>query len=167
MKVEVVPESHLDHGLSPEHVAFILATLASREDTASGFICETFELAFGLSPLSCGLYGPSKGDGAIEEADVSYVVRGSRKCASRVTNRPRRSTWQVTVIAGPRRTGPMIEGNEVTSMPPYQPVDFSTRVLYTAYGGLFAPREPGDASIATWDELRKSRRFWAEHALAM
>lgn len=167
MKVEIVPESHLDHGLSPEHVAFVLATLASREGTASGFICETIELAFGLSPLSCGLYGPSMGDGIIEEADVSYVVRGNRKHASRVVSRPSRPTWLITAIAGPRRTGPMVEGDEATSHPAFQPVDFSTLVLYTAYGGTLAPREPGDASIATRDELRKSRRFWSEHALAI
>jgi len=38
-------------------------------------------------------------------------------------------------------------------------------VLYTAYGGPVAPREPFDRSL---DEEAKaeSEKFWAEHALA-
>jgi hypothetical protein len=47
-----------------------------------------------------------------------------------------------------------------------QPVDFSRCVLFTAYGGPAAPREPGDSSIASWEELTQSRRFWAQHALS-
>jgi hypothetical protein len=38
-------------------------------------------------------------------------------------------------------------------------------VLYTAYGGKCAPREPGDTSLN--DEQRlESQAFWSEHALA-
>jgi hypothetical protein len=39
-------------------------------------------------------------------------------------------------------------------------------VLYTAYGGPQAPREPGDPAIKDFAEQAASEIFWSEHALA-
>lgn len=143
MTLEITQNSHVDHGLTPEHVAFIVARFAGRD----AFFLETFTLPDSLAELECGLYGPLVGDGAVDEGDVSYVVRGARKCASRVVAKPARKTRTVTVIAGPSGDRPC--------------------VLYTSYGGPAAPREPGDATIPTWEALTEARAFWADHALAV
>lgn len=99
-----------------------------------------------LEPLECGLHGPIMGDEPISETEVTYAVRGKRCTASRFIDRPKRPTRQVTVIAGEH------DGRQC--------------VLFTAFGGPSAPREPGDSTLKSWEEVCESRKFWAEHALS-
>jgi hypothetical protein len=142
MALQITSESHLDHNLSPAHVAWLLARFADRD----AFFIETLTLPDDLGEVECGIYGPSVGDEPVPEAEVSYAIRGARRCASRMVKRPVRMTRTLTVIAGPN--------------------DGLTCVLYTSYGGPAAPREPGDTGIPTWEEVQAARAFWAEHALA-
>ena len=144
MTIQIHSElSHLDHHLTTAQLAYVLAWFHDR----TGFFAETVRLPDHHGTVPCGLYGPVMGDAPVEENDVSYRVRPGRVCASRMVARPLRPTRDVTAIAGP-----------------YQ--DFPC-VLFTAFGGPLAPREPGDHSITTWEELLASRAFWREHALAV
>jgi len=145
--VRVTSESHLDHGLSPECVAWILGEFADR----TAFFLVTLELPPELEPegLVSALYGPLAGDEPVPEAEVTYACRGARTAPSRLVARPVRPTRVVTVIAGP--DGP--DG---------------AMTLYTAYGGPCAPREPGDPQLQGNEAgLAESRAFWALHALAL
>jgi hypothetical protein len=138
-----VAESHLDHGLTPAHVEYLVERFADR----TSFFIESFELPAELAGLSSALYGPLAGDPPVDEADVVYAVRGERSSPSRLVRLGARTSRVVTVIAGPGDDGGI--------------------VLYTAYGGPAAPREPGDPSIAgNAEALEESRAFWAQHALA-
>lgn len=139
------PISHLDHGLSPAHLSWLQEVFADRD----GFFQATVDIPPHLSDLVSALWGPSSGDAPIAEADVDYVVRPGRRCVSRVLKSSLatlRSTRRLSVVAGSFEDAPC--------------------VLYTAYGGPAAPREPGDLTIATWKNVLESRAFWAEHALA-
>ena len=145
--------SHLDHGLLPMQVEYIQTRFADR----TAFFIETVELPYGLGTVACNLMGPVTGCPPVLEEDVEYRVRGTRKCASRVIPINRvtlPSTRLVTVIAGPAGPEDGLDHEEPC-------------VLYTAYGGPQAPREPGDLNIRSWEELEASRAFWAEHALAL
>jgi len=135
----ITAESHLDHGLTEAQVAHILSVYGTRE----GFFIETFELPEALGSVPCGLHGPVTGDAAVGEGEVSYETRGDRGWPSRVCERPERGTREVTLIAGPHG---------------------DATVLYTAFGGPLAPKEPGDPSIPA-DKEKESRDFWAAHAL--
>lgn len=144
MPLQLHAESHLDHGLSPAHLEFLLKRFADR----SGFFVETVTLPAELSALSCALYGPKMGDLPIPETEVSYERRGERTWASRVVYRPSRPSRLVTVIAGPYKGEPC--------------------VLYTAHGGPAAAKEPGSMPAnAPPRELDAARDFWALHALAV
>lgn len=142
--VKVIPQSHVDHGLSPEQLRWLLDQCEDRD----AFFIQTFTLPDHLGTVECGLVGPALGLSPVTEDEVAYVIRGNRKCASRVLREPtaKPQTRMVTVIAGPT------QGHDGL-------------VLYTAYGGPSAPREPGDTTIPTWDGVVESRAFWAEHAL--
>ena len=140
--MQIVADSHLDHGLSEAQVACISERFAERD----GFFIESFELPAGLGTIPCGLHGPIMGDAPVEDAEVTYAVRGDRPCESRLCDRPTRPTSTVTVIAGPHED--------------------SSCVLYTAFGGPLAPREPGDPSISDDGERAECEAFWAEHALS-
>lgn len=94
----------------------------------------------------CGLYGPAMGDEAVSENRVQYQIRNGRRCASRVL---------IEGVARPTRTLTVIAG----------PAGDDSCVLYTAYGGPSAPREPGDTTIPNGAEWEQSRDFWREHAL--
>jgi len=135
--------SHLDHGLSPEHVALLLNLFASRE----GFFIETVEIPEGLPSLDCGLYGPIVGDPPIPDADVTMSRRGGREGLSRTIDRPYRPSRLLTVIAGTREDG-------------------GPTILYTAFGGPLAPREPWDP-LNNETERAESKAFWAQHALVL
>lgn len=160
-------DSHLDHGLTPAQVEYLLERFAGRD----AFFIETIELPPELGTVPCGLYGPTMGDEPVPDADWrscgycgacqfylsgalcsaktnanggAYAYwRGDRKYHSRVVDRPTRPTNKVTVIAGPHDGAPC--------------------VLFTAFGGPAAPQEPGDPSCK---DVEASRAFWAEHALA-
>jgi hypothetical protein len=142
--VKVIPESHVDHGLSPEQLAWLL----DQNTNHTSFFIETRFLPPSLGTVECSLVGPAVGWGPVMEAEVKYVVRGNRKSASRVFINPpeKPQTRMVTIIAGPT------EGHEGL-------------VLYTAYGGPSAPREPGDPAISDWKGIVEARDFWAQHAL--
>lgn len=148
--MKILKVSHLDHGLHARQIAFVQERFANRD----AFFIETVELPEELGTVPCGLIGPATGGAPVDELEVRYTVRGDRKCASRVM----RSSYTplrvrtVTVIAGPA-------GKDDGLSEDYP------CVLYTAFGGPQAPREPGDPSIGTWEELVASRAFWAQHAL--
>jgi hypothetical protein len=142
MTLKILPVSHLDHGLTPAHVAWLTLHFADR----TGFFLATVELPAELPSLSCGLHGPLVGDPPVPESEVTYQARGDRPGKSRLCARPSRPTRLLTVIAGPEGEDPC--------------------ALYTAFGGPAAPREPWDESLEG-DEVREaSAAFWAEHALS-
>lgn len=138
--MKVIEESHLDHGLTQSQIDFVANLFRDRSE----FFIETVELPEELGLVPCGLHGPTMGDPPVPEEEVSYVARGNRGGESRVCDRPTRLQNKVTVIAGPH-------GDEQC-------------VLYTAFGGPQAPKEPYDA---VGDEERAaSEAFWAVHALS-
>lgn len=132
-----LPVSHVDHGLTEEQLAYILARFADR----TTFFLETFELPEYLGKAPCMLYGPMMGDPPVTA--LFEAQRGDRTWWTPVVDAPARMTRMVTVIAGPH------DGNAC--------------VLYTAYAGPCAPQEPDDPGCRNVPE---SRRFWSEHALA-
>jgi len=141
MTFKIVPGSHLDHGLSKAQIEWLKETFASRD----GFFIESVEMPETLGTVPCGLYGPAAGDEPLRDSEVFLAKRGDRPYASRMIDKPMRPTRTVTVIAGP-------DGDEKC-------------VLYTAFGGGQAPREPGDKSLSA-EEKVESEGFWAEHALS-
>lgn len=140
--MKVIKESHTDH-LTPEVLAYVEGRFADRE----AFFIETIELPKEYEPMQLGIRGPSVGDPEVTEDEVKYKIRKGRKCASRIYTGdiPARMTRELTVVAGPNGDDPC--------------------VLYTAYPGPAAVREPGDSGIASWEELLASRVFWTMHAL--
>lgn len=142
MALTTHPQSHLDHNLSPEHIEWLLKEFADK----TGFFIATVTLPDHLASVPCGLFGPVMGDDPIPESLVHYGVRGAnRRCATRLIDAAPRMTRQLTIVAGP--------------------IDDVPCALYTSYGGPAAPREPGDLTITTWEQVVESRAFWAEHAL--
>lgn len=141
--IKIIDKSHVDHGLNAEQLDWVLAQFADRTD----FMLATIELPAHLGTVPCNLIGPATGGEPVPEGAVFYAVRAKRSCASRMiaTGIPV-DERRVTVIAGPAA------GHEGI-------------VLYTAYGGPCAPREPGDTTIPTWEAVVEARAFWAQHAL--
>lgn len=134
--------SHLDHGLSEAVIEWLLRKCSGR----SSFFIETFELPPELGTVPCGLHGPVMGDGPVPDSECRHEVRGARAWPSRLCDRPVRQVRTVSVIAGPHDGEPC--------------------VLYTAFGGPVAPREPGDPNITDEAERARSVSFWREHALS-
>lgn len=139
--MRITTESHLDHGLTPAHVAWLTELFAERE----AFFVETVEIPSELSPLTCGLHGPATGGEPVPESEVHYARRGQRAGESRLCRRPPQETRLVTVVAGP-------DGDEPC-------------VLYTAYGGPSAPRESWDETLDDAGRAESSA-FWRLHALS-
>lgn len=142
--MRIVEESHLDHGLSRDHVKWLLEQFGDR----TAFFLETVDLPEHFTLLDCEMHGPLMGDPPISESEVAYVVRGKRRGATRVVDRPKRQTRKLTVIGGPIGD----YGSEC--------------VLYTAFGGPAGAKEVWDDSIKTLAELEQARAFWREHALS-
>jgi hypothetical protein len=138
----ITPAAHLDHALTPAHVAWIAERFADQ----GAFFLVTVELPPELPDLPCSLHGPLVGDAPVPESEVTYERRGDRLGPSRLCTRPTRPTRLLTVIAGPDGDDPC--------------------VLYTAFGGPAAPREPFDLSLASDEVQASAKEFWAEHALA-
>lgn len=142
----IAKASHLDHALTKAQIAYIRATFADR----TGFFIETITLPAALGQVPCNLYGPAMGDAPVAEngsADlppVMYRKRGDRPYTSRMLVKPSRMVSQVTVIAGPHDGAPC--------------------VLYTAFGGPLAPKEPADPTLKDSDR-DASVAFWNAHAL--
>jgi hypothetical protein len=130
-------DSHVDHGLTEEQLAYLLDLFADRAE----FFVATVDLPEGLGTVSCALYGPAAGDPPVSSATLS--CRPGRAWDSRLVPLPVRQTRAVTVVAGPHQDEPC--------------------VLYTAYGGPSAPQEPGDPGCR---DKTASEAFWAVHALA-
>jgi hypothetical protein len=140
-KTFITHQSHLDHSLTFGHLRFLLDTLPE----VDGFTIKSLELPEELPSLPCALYGPVMGDEPVlpEEYMIAHVVRGDRPCESRMIVAPMRPSRIMTVIIGP-------DG-----------------MLYTAFGGPPAEREPGDPSLADDpDAKRAAEAFWKVHALA-
>lgn len=142
MAIVILADSHLDHGLTGPQIAHLLLTFEERD----GFFIETLELPAALGALPCALRGPAMGEPPVgSDAPVVYERRGGRAYDSRLVDWERTTTRLVTVIAGPHEGHPC--------------------VLYTAYGGPLAPKEPGDPTLKP-EEREASEAFWSEHALA-
>lgn len=139
--MKIVKDSHLDHGLSQAVINHLLDKFASKD----AFFIEEMTLPPELGEVPCGLYGPIMGDAPISEDEVYYTPRGERKYTSRMIRKPKRTSRVVTVIAGPDDGEPC--------------------VLYTAFGGPLAPREPNDPTLPE-EKLAESQDFWAQHALS-
>jgi len=136
---KITPDSHLDHSLNAEQSAWV----AKQIEPLEGFSITTLQLPEALGSVPCGLYGPTMGDAAIEDREVTMEVRGGRPGPSRLLDRPARPTQTVTMIVGPH------EGETI---------------LYTAFGGPAAPREPWDPGLDAAGKA-ESEGFWATHAL--
>jgi hypothetical protein len=106
-----------------------------------------------------GLYGPSSGDAPIAENDpgheITHRARPGREGLSRLVNKPMRDTDLFTVVYGPHKDK---EGKEYP------------KVLYTAFGGPPAEREPTDQYFKeNPDDVEgyaRAVKFWEEHALS-
>lgn len=138
--LKITSDSHTDHFLTQDHLDFIVSSFAGKD----AFFIETLDLPETLTGLPSAIYGPIVGEAPVKDEDVAMTVRGGRKGASRMVQLESRLSRKVTVIAGPH--------NE------------DSCILYTAYGGPCAPKEPFDC--AEGKELEESQAFWAEHALA-
>lgn len=139
----ITPDSHLDHNLTLPQLQHLLQRFKDRD----AFFIETLELPaeLDLKLLRCALVGPLVGDEPVTEDQVKWVERGERKYPSRMVKGVWRPTSQLTVIAGPHE-------------------DHSC-ILYTAYGGPLAPKEPDDPTLKD-SEREASEAFWGTHALA-
>lgn len=148
--MKIISQSHLDHGLSPAHIDFMMKHWALVRNTFVGQAITPImvELPTELESLFCGLVGPSTGYPTVsdENDSVTYLVREGRKWASRMISQCPHKSRTLTYVVG------QYNGEEV---------------LFTAYGGPLAPREPGDTSLNTMEEITHSRKFWAEHALSI
>jgi len=154
-------DSHLDHALTEAQIAHLMKMFADR----TAFFLEPLELPPELGTVPCGLYGPTMGDAAIADAEVTLAPRPPRTWDSRLVDRPARQVRQVTVIAGPHE-----EECDPAHHWPKQCVlcDGTGKVkhacvLYTAFGGPSAPQELGDPGCK---DPEASTAFWRVHALA-
>jgi len=140
--MKITADSHTDHALTPAHLAWIVETFGDLD----AFAIRTVTMPAHLSDLPCALHGPCVGGLPILERDVFYRKRGERVGESRmVVGESRPSRW-LTVIVGPH-------DGEI--------------ILFTAFGGPMAPREPFDPALADRpDEHAESVAFWGAHALA-
>jgi hypothetical protein len=131
-------ESHVDHGLTPSQIDWLLERYADRD----AFFIDTVELPAELGTVPCGLHGPIMGDDPVSEDEVVHETRGDREWTSRLCDREARGVRQVSVIAGPHEE--------------------EACILYTAFGGPVAPQEPSDPGNR---DLDAATAFWADHAL--
>jgi hypothetical protein len=137
----ITADSHLDHGLTVAHLRHVLAHFHDR----TSFFLLTLELPPELPKLLCGLYGPLMGDPPILDAEATLEPRPGRAWPSRLVDRPLRPSRLLTVVAGPHEDIPCL--------------------LYTAYAGPEAPREPGDTTLSP-EARQRAQEFWATHALS-
>jgi hypothetical protein len=138
--MKITSASHTDHALPSALVAFI----AAKYESSEGFLIDTFELPAEFAAVPCGLIGPATGGQPVLESSVTYVTRGNRPGPSRMVDAPPAMTRKVTVVMGEHG---------------------GSTVLFTAYGGPCAPREPWDTSLSDEERL-DSKIFWAQHALS-
>jgi hypothetical protein len=84
--------SHADHGLTTGQWEFVKNHISGK----TAFFLETVELPEELGTAPCGIYGPIMGDDPVPDEECSWVIRGNRRCASRVCNRPERPIGVLT-----------------------------------------------------------------------
>jgi hypothetical protein len=140
----ITKDSHLDHGLTSEHLKLLFDLFGNR----NSFFIETVIIKEPLPLVPCGLYGPRMGDRKVHDDHVLWERRGDRPYLSRVLPRvPMRLQDKLTVICGPHEGHPCI--------------------LYTAFGGPLAPKEVRDPSLEKdrAESIQESIDFWADHAL--
>lgn len=139
--------SHLDHELGLALV-FIAEFFKSRE--SSVVRVETVELPRSFAKVPCALQGPAVGGLPVLDDEACLETRNGRPGPSRLCGRLPGRTWTITLVYGPYSASP----------------DAAVEtVLYTAYGGPQAPREPWDTSMSP-EERAESVAFWAVHALS-
>jgi hypothetical protein len=182
-------ESHVDHGLTADQVAHLLARFADRQ----AFFIETLELPPELGTAPCDLIGPITGEDPVAESEVTYAVRGTRAWKSRLVDvaYPRRSR-KVTVIAGPHAETCMESPGAVLRLKhcngtgkiecagmhagaawheePCPACDGTGTIshaciLFTAYGGPLAPKEPGDIRRQLEAVEAERRARWRDHQI--
>ncbi len=138
---QIVKCFHADHGVTPETMAWAVEQIAPE-----GFFLRTLTLPPEHPDLENGLWGPASGDAPVHEGEVHYAARSPDRAPSRMVARAKRPTRLLTVIGTASPEGVM---------------------LFTAFGGPSAEKEPGDRSLVpgTPDHDR-SVAFWAQHALA-
>jgi hypothetical protein len=138
-----VPVFHADHGLTPEHLAFIDKVM----EGCKGFFISVFPMPEELPDLQSALYGPSVGDAPVTDSEVVYEVRGNRPGPSRLLDRPTRPCRRIVVCG-------IADGAESK--------------VFTAYGTQAqspAPREWWDSGMKPHEAVIAAQ-FWCEHALA-
>jgi hypothetical protein len=146
--------THLDHGLQPALVEFVLAALADKTartkvgELGGGFCIAEVDLPEELGTVPCALHGPITGSAPVLEAECFRAKRGDRPNESRMVRRPPTSSAVVTVIMGVSREHP-----------------HAGTVIFTVYGGPLAPQEPGDPFLDAEDRPA-AEAFWADHALS-
>jgi len=136
--MKITEKSHIDHGLSPRLMALIARRYADRQ----AFFIDTFVTPDDEPAV------PSQLHADVPESECFYQQRCGRKTWSRMCRRPPTTSSLVTVIGGPSSEAP------------------GECILYTAYGGPLAPREPGDPGIETPEQAAESFAFWRTHALS-
>ena len=129
-------DSHVDHGLPKSVIDAILK----------------YRFEDGVHKHTFSVLGGCFEDRLIEETDdnplvnVRWEPRPGRETRSRVCDNPLTKTSLVSFIVGPH--------------------DGLPTVLYTAFPGIIAPKEPTDLSI-TPEEMEESIKFWARYALSV
>lgn len=152
---------HLHRGIE-EAFNSIRHELDSSPDP-QGVVIKTFRADH--AAFKSGLYGPAAGDLPIEEGSPNHeIVYRARpvgegqnpRGVSRLINKPLRNTNLFTVIYGPHK-------DEKTGK-------FYPKVLYTAFGGPPAEKEPTDPYFKEHPEDKKGYdkavAFWKDHALS-
>jgi len=135
----ITADSHTDHHLTPAHLAFVIERFGDR----AAFFIETVELPAHLPSLPCELHGPAVGEPPIADGEVFFARRGDRPGDSRMIVREPGASRLLTVIGGEHK---------------------GECILFTAFGGPSACREPWDPSLDDAGRL-ESEAFWSEHAL--
>jgi len=152
---------HLHRGIE-EAFSKIRHELDSAPDP-QGVVIKTFRADHAV--FKSGLYGPAAGDPPVEESiqghKIDYRSRPvgegqNPRGVSRLINKPLRDTDLFTVIYGPHK-------DEKTGT-------LYPKVLYTAFGGPPAEKEPTDPYLKEHPEdkagYNKAVAFWKDHALS-
>jgi hypothetical protein len=148
MRPFIVPGvSHTDH------LPAAVLDWALCQIDAAGFGIHTLTLPESFPAQPCDLIGPATGLPVPNPEAIVLGYRPGRRYASRLVRVEPVPTREITVIAGPA-------GDDVPGESP------ETIILYTAFAGPAAPREPDDPSLPD-EEVAAATAFWAEHALVL
>lgn len=171
-------KSHLDHGLTRNQIEFIFDRYTNRQDS---FLLETIELPADLGMAPCGLWGPIMGDPEILNggevlplAPGEYITNAVKFTISANQVKARYEPFDGKITLG-KRSADRTWNSRLINLP-MRPVKTVTVIggtyedqgciLFTAYGGPPAPREPGDPSLVTDSMKADAIGFWTRHALS-